>query len=97
MFGILLSAFNVVLGFVFRSVIVKFVIFFALFFVVSGFVAVLSASGLLPSATSLSSSLGGIPSTVWYFLDLFGASYGLKVVVAAMVARFIIRRIPLIG
>lgn len=97
MFGILVSAFNVVLGFVFRSIMVKFVIMFGLYFVVTGFVAVLTSSGLLPSASSLSASLGGIPSTVWYFLDLFGLSYGLKVVVAAMAARFIIRRIPFIG
>lgn len=97
MFGILLSAFNVILGFVFRSIMVKFVVFFALYFVVTGFVSVLTNSGLLPDAASLSSSLGGIPSSVWYFLDIFGVSYGLKIVVSAMVARFIIRRIPFIG
>jgi hypothetical protein len=97
MFGILVSAFNVVLGFVFRSILVKFVVMFALYFVVTGFVSVLANSGLLPSASSLSSSLGGIPSTVWYFLDLFSVSFGLKLVVAAMAAKFIIRRIPFIG
>jgi hypothetical protein len=97
MFGIFVSALNVLLGFVFRSVIIKFVIFFALYFVITGFAAVLANSGLLPDASSLTSSLGGIPATVWYFLDLFGVTVGLKIVVAAMVARFTIRRIPFIG
>lgn len=97
MFGILVSAFNFVLGFVLRAVLVKALVFFALFFVVTGFVAVLASSGLLPDAASLSGSLSGIPSTVWYFLDLFAVGYAFKVVIAAMVAKFIIRRIPLIG
>jgi len=97
MFGILVSALNVALGFVFRSVIVKFVIFFALFFVVAGFVEVLQASGLLPSAGSLNGVFSLIPSSVWYFLDLFKFSLGFSMVVSAYVARFIIRRIPVIG
>jgi hypothetical protein len=97
MYAILLSAFNTILGFIFRSVVVKFVVFFALYLVVTGFVQVLVSSGLLPSADSLSSGLASIPPGVWYFLDLFGFSTGFKLVVAAMVAKFIIRRIPFIG
>jgi hypothetical protein len=97
MFGILVSAINVALGFIFRSFLVKFVVFFALYFVVSGFAAVLVSSGLLPDPAALTSGLGDIPSTVWYFLDLFSVSYGLQIIVAAMVARFLIRRIPFIG
>ena len=97
MFGILLSAFNVVLGFAFRSILVKFVVFFALFFVVQGFMSVLVSSGLLPSPQALQGAFSGIPSGVWYFLDLFALSTGLPVVLAAYLARFIIRRIPLIG
>lgn len=41
MFGILISALNTLLGFVFRSLIIKFVVFFALYFVVQGFVEIL--------------------------------------------------------
>lgn len=36
MFGILISALNTLLGFVFRSLIIKFFVFFALYFVVQG-------------------------------------------------------------
>lgn len=97
MFGIFLSALNAALAFVLRSVIAKFFVFFALFFVTTEFVQVLIASGLLPSASSISSGLGGIPSAVWYFLDLFNVSSGVQLIFSAYAARFIIRRIPVIG
>ncbi|RRW91046.1 DUF2523 family protein [Pandoraea apista] len=97
MFAIVLSALNAVLGWVFRSVLIKFVAFFALWFVVTEFVQVLQQAGLFPSTASLSGALGGIPSAVWYFLDLFAFSSGLPVVLAAVATRFIIRRIPVIG
>lgn len=95
MFGILVSAFNVALAFIFRSILVKFVVFFALWFITTEFIAVLSP--MLPNASALSSSLGGIPSAVWYFLDLFNVSLGIPVVLSAFVTRFIIRRLPIIG
>lgn len=97
MFGIFLSALNATLSFVLRSVIAKFFVFFALFFITTEFVQVLTSSGLLPSATSVGSALGGIPSAVWYFLDLFNVSSGVQLIFAAYATRFIIRRIPVIG
>lgn len=97
MFGIFLSALNTVLAFVVRSVIVKFVIFFALFFITTEFIQVLINSGILPSAASISTSLSGIPAATWYFLDLFNVSSGIPIILSAYVTRFIIRRIPVIG
>ncbi|UBI64305.1 hypothetical protein GF111_26525 [Serratia sp. HRI] len=44
MFGILVSAFNVALGFVLRTVVVKFILFFGLYFVVQAFC---SGSGVI--------------------------------------------------
>ena len=95
MFGIVLSAFNAALGWVFRSVLVKFVLYFALYFVTVEFTQVLIT--LLPSASSLTNAFSGITASVWYFLDLFAFSQGLPLVLSAVVTRFIIRRIPLIG
>jgi hypothetical protein len=100
LFGIMLSALRVVIGFVLRSVVIKFVTFFALFFVVKEFVNVLVSSNLYPGATqasALSSALSGMPSSVWYFLDLFSVSTGLSTVISAYATRFIVRRIPVIG
>jgi Protein of unknown function (DUF2523) len=95
MFGIVLSAFNVVLGFVFRSVIVKFALFFGLFFVTTEFIAILSP--LLPKADILNGAFSGITSGVWYFLDLFAFSQGVPLIISAYIFRFIIRRLPIIG
>jgi hypothetical protein len=97
MFGILVSALNLVLSFVIRSVLVKFVMFFALFFVVSGFIAVLVSSGLLPTASGLNSALASLTPAGAYFFNLFALDTGISMVISAYVTRFIIRRIPLIG
>lgn len=95
MFGILVSAFNVMLGFVFRQLVVKFVVLFALYFVVQAFVGVLG--GFIPDVSTLNGAFGGIAAGTWWFLDLFAFSQGLPLVITAFAYRFLIRRIPLIG
>lgn len=95
MFAILLSAANAVLAFVLRSVVIKFVLYFSLYFVVTEFIQILSP--LLPTSNALSGTLSGIPSDVWYFLDLFNVSAGIPLLLSAWVTRFVIRRIPIIG
>ncbi|MBP4045192.1 DUF2523 family protein [Chromobacterium violaceum] len=97
MFGIVLSALNAALAWLVRSVLVKFVAYFALWFITTEFIQVLQSAGLFPTADSLTGALGGIPAAVWYFLDLFAFSQGLPIVLAAVATRFIIRRIPVIG
>jgi hypothetical protein len=95
MFAILLSTANALLAFVLRSVIVKFVLYFGLFFVVTEFMQILSP--MLPNANGLSGALGGIPADVWYFLDLFNVTAGIPMLLSAWVTRFVIRRLPIIG
>lgn len=95
MFGLLMSAFNAALGFVFRQVVVKFVVFFAVFLLIGEFVSVLGS--FLPNPGNLTGALSGLSSDIWWFLDLFAFSQGASLVVTAMVYRFLIRRIPLIG
>lgn len=95
MFAILVSALNTALAFVFRSVLVKFVLYFGLFFVTTEFVQLITY--LLPTAQNLQGVMLGIPAGVWYFLDLFNVSMGLPAILSAFATRFIIRRIPIIG
>lgn len=95
MFGIVLSALNVVLGFVFRSLIVKFIAFFALFFVTTEFIQLVIP--LLPGAATLTNAFSAQAPGVWYFLDLFKVGFGVSACLSALVTRFIIRRIPMIG
>lgn len=95
MFGIVLSALNAALAFLVRSILVKFVVYFALFFVTTEFISVIGS--MLPTGDGLSAALGGIPSDVWFFLDLFNVSSGIPILLSAWVTRFVIRRIPVIG
>lgn len=95
MFGILLSALNAVLSFVFRTVVIKFIVFTALYWVVAELVG--AVSSWLPTGSTLSSAFGGISAATWYFLDLFAFSTGLPILVSAYLTRFLIRRLPVIG
>jgi hypothetical protein len=95
MFGILVSAFNSVLSWIVRSILVKFVVFFALYFITTEFVAVIT--GLLPTSSALNGALSGIAANTAYFLDVFALQSGLSLAVSAYATRFLIRRIPVIG
>ncbi|OCG70670.1 DUF2523 domain-containing protein [Gilliamella sp. Occ3-1] len=78
-----------------RSVLVKFLIMFALFFVMSEFIPVLVK--LLPSSTNLKDLFVLLPDSVWYFLNYFKVPTGITMVISALLTRFLIRRIPIIG
>ncbi|EBB7891935.1 DUF2523 domain-containing protein [Salmonella enterica] len=93
MFGILVSAFNVALGFVLRTVVVKFILFFGLY--LQAFVPVLAS--LLPKSVDIARLFSSLPDSVWYFVNLFMVTEGIKLMFSALLTRFIIRRIPLIG
>lgn len=95
MFGILMSAANTALAFFVRSIIAKFFVFFALFFITTEFLSVLVDR--LPNGSAMNGALSGIPSSMWYFLDLVHFDVGLPAVLSAWVLRFMIRRIPVIG
>ncbi|KAF1035010.1 MAG: hypothetical protein GAK35_04244 [Herbaspirillum frisingense] len=95
MFGILLSALNTIAAFVFRQVVVKFFVLFAIFFIIEAFVGVLGE--FIPDPSSLDGALGSLISGMWWFLDLFAFSQGASLVMTASVYRFLIRRIPFIG
>jgi hypothetical protein len=81
-----------------RAVVVKFVVMAAIFFVVSELMPlVISKVASFVSPTGLTGAFSGIPSGVWYFLDFFALDIGLPLIIAAYIARFLIRRIPVIG
>lgn len=95
MYGILVSAFNTILGWIFQQVVVKFIVLFALYFVIQAFVSTLGS--FIPDPSSMTGALSGLASGTWWFLDLFAFSQGASMIVTALVYRFLIRRIPLIG
>ncbi|EKN4008249.1 DUF2523 family protein [Yersinia enterocolitica] len=95
MFGILLSALNVAIGFVLRTVVIKLIVFFSLYFVVHGFIEVLIT--ILPAKSEVYLLFSMLPDYFYYFINLMKVPEGIKIVFSALLTRFIIRRIPVIG
>jgi hypothetical protein len=92
------AALFLVLQWLLREVVLKFLVLTAVFAAVAFFVpkALSYLSPWLGDA-SLTSAFAGIPSGVWFFLDAFRLDYGVPLMIAAFVARFLIRRLPVIG
>jgi hypothetical protein len=86
------------LSWVFREVVVKFVVFIAVFSMVSFLVPIaVSYLGGFISPSSISGAFGAIDSGVWFVLKFFRLNDGVPLIVSAYVSRFLIRRLPLIG
>ncbi|MDC9615768.1 DUF2523 family protein [Xenorhabdus khoisanae] len=95
MYGILLSALNTIIGYILRTVVIKFVVFGALYLVVKELMSVVVE--LLPKSTNIQSLFDLLPDAAWYFINLFQGTLGVSLVVTAWFTRFVIRRIPIIG
>lgn len=95
MFGRVLSALFSFAGWFAKSTMVKFVLFFGLFFVTSQFIELMVPH--LPGASALQSAFANLSPGLWYFLNMFQIPVGVPMVVSAYVTRFMIRRIPVIG
>jgi len=94
----MLAIFWPLVSWIFRGVVVKFVILTAVFAVMALLIPVaIEIIAPFLGVNSLSSAFGGLGSGVWFFLDFFALGYGLPLIIAAYVTRFLIRRLPVIG
>ncbi|TYG33308.1 DUF2523 domain-containing protein [Lonepinella koalarum] len=95
---LILSLFSGLLGYVFKGIVAKFFVFFALFYITTEFIPVVIdlfiPDSLIPDLKSL---FDVVPSSMWYFLNLIEFPMGISLVISALLARFIIRRLPVIG
>ena len=83
---------------IFRDVVIKFVVFAAVFALVAFLVP--KAVGYLGSfinPAGLTNAFSSVGSGVWFFLDFFQLGYGVPLLISAWVSRFLIRRLPIIG
>jgi hypothetical protein len=87
-----------VLGWIFREIVVKFIIFSALYMLVA-FLVPYVVGFILPfiSGGDLTSAFSVVSPGVWFFLDFFRLDFGLPLLISAVIARFLIRRLPVIG
>ena len=92
--GLILRLFSGFLGFVFKGIVAKFFVFFALFFITTEFIPVVIELFIPENLrVNFQTLFNNLPSDMWYFLELLKVPFG----ISAMLARFIIRRIPVIG
>jgi len=84
-----------IVGWFVRSILVKFLIMFVLFFVMSELIPVLAS--MLPDSTNIKALFDLLPDSVWFYLNYFNVPTGITMVLSALLTRFLIRRIPLIG
>lgn len=95
---VIAGLFTSLVSWVFRTVVIKFVVLSACVAVVTFLVpVVISKVGPFILPTSLTSAFSSVTPGMWFFLDVMGFNYGLPLVIAAMVSRFLIRRLPVIG
>lgn len=87
-----------VVAFILREIVVKFVVFAAVFALVAILTPVaLTYLGPYLGTSGLSDSFSSVPPGVWFFVDFFQLQYGLPILISALIARFMIRRLPVIG
>jgi hypothetical protein len=94
MYAVLTAA----LGWLIRAVVVKAVVLAAVLALLV-IVVPMAVTQLTPliSTSTLTTVWGAIPPGVWYGVDYLRLDMGVPLVISAWVARFLIRRIPMIG
>lgn len=93
----LTSFFSGLLSWLFSTVIIKFFIFGAVFLIVTEVIPLIINIFLPSDMEDISSLISGVPSEVGYFLAPFQIGMGIKAMLSAYLARFIIRRLPFVG
>ncbi|UTH73582.1 DUF2523 family protein [Chromobacterium sp. IIBBL 290-4] len=95
MWVFLQSAIWTALAWMFREVVIKFVIVFAMFWLVRALTEVIVYA--LPDVKNINSLLAALPAGVWYYASLFQLQWGVPLIMSAWMSRFLIRRLPFIG
>jgi len=95
MFNLINMAFRTFLGYLLKSSIIKWVVFFAFYFIVADTIPLLR--DLVVKFFVFQPVFDNLPDGVNYFLIFLRFDYGFNLVMSAYFTRFIIRRIPVIG
>lgn len=87
-----------VITWVLRTLVVRFLVLTVVFTVV-GFIVPYAVQYLINhiNVTPLTNAFARLPAGVWFFLDYFEVPFGAPLVISAMISRFLIRRLPVIG
>lgn len=97
MWSLLVAFGQFLLNLVFRGVIIKFVLLTALVYAVAALAALAFDYLVNADLLGLQNALGALPDGLWFFLHIFQVHVGIPLMIGAVVARFAIRRLPVIG
>lgn len=95
MYALLAAAARYLIGTLVTQIVIKFVLFTALYVFVSEATEVMIS--WLPSISNLDGALGALTPEIAFFLNLLNFQQGLSVIISAQALAFAIRRIPLMG
>ena len=80
-----------------QKVLIQFVVLSSIVALV-GFLVPIAIGFLAPFlGVDLTGTFSAIPASVWWMTDAFRLDYGIPLMISAYVARFTIRRLPVIG
>lgn len=96
MYGLILSALWLVVKWFARSIVFKGVMYIALYLFVTEAVNYL-LNWMAVDFEGVKSGFATVASGLAYFLKLFRVDVGLPMVISALVLRFTVRRLPIIG
>ncbi|ASD85737.1 DUF2523 domain-containing protein [Salmonella enterica subsp. enterica serovar Newport] len=92
---LLIAALGEMLVFVFRQIVVKFVLFTVMYLLLTQLAPLLTS--YLPNGANVSALFNSLPSAVLWFLNISAFDVTFPMIIVAYFTRFFIRRIPFIG
>ncbi len=86
------------ISWIFREIVVKFVVFAAIVLLVVELMPLVFAyAAPFVGVTNLTAAFAALPAGIWWGVDLFRLDIGVPLLISAYVARFLIRRLPVVG
>ncbi|HHR9067856.1 TPA: DUF2523 family protein [Salmonella enterica subsp. enterica serovar Birkenhead] len=92
---LLIAALGEILMFVFKQIVVKFVLFTILFLLLTQLAPLLTS--YLPNGGSVAVLFSSLPPSVLWFLNVVAYDVTFPMIIVAYFTRFFIRRIPFLG
>ncbi|EFT2481319.1 DUF2523 domain-containing protein [Salmonella enterica] len=92
---LLIAALGEMLAFVFRQIVVKFLLFTVMYLLLTQLAPLLTS--YLPNGANVSALFNSLPSAVLWFLNISAFDVTFPMIIVAYFTRFFIRRIPFIG
>ena len=82
--GLILRLFSGFLGFVFKGIVAKFFVFFALFFITTEFIPVVIELFIPENLrVNFQTLFNNLPSDMWYFLELLKVPFGVTLFISS--------------